>query len=659
MALNIHHTLKNMIPTLILILSLGCEDAADPINDPLDPVSSSTGGALSEPNIPSTSGSESGSESTTDTSSNTPTDTTTTPADCTADESCEPTSMVNCTPNEVVGCTSDTAQRRCNATGSQYVSVDCPEGEFCLNGMCGDQRCIPNDTRCSQDDPRGVERCSADGTAWIFDARCDDQTICQGGECQSGCALASKLNTYIGCEYWTIDLDNYPDPFTVPMPNEVPHSVVLSNSSTETAQIQFETRSGVGISIADPTVPPGESRSFTMPRLDVDGSGITFNSIKIVSSTPVSAYQFNPLNNENVFSNDASLLLPVNTFGREYLILSWPTGVDTSNIIPMGIVPQAGYFTVVATSPGMTDVTITVSADSDAGPDVPALSAGESHTFQLEQFQVLNIQASAFVPENFFALFDPPVTDLSGSQVQATQPIAVFSGHEEAVIGSGMDMMNTGEMQTSACCADHLEEQLFPVHVWTTELLCIKAPLRGAQGEKDHWRVISSSDANQITTVPPITGLHGITLNDGEWVEIDSDISFTITGTAPLMAAQYLISQTLTDEVKGDPAMILAVPTGQYRSDYNVLIPEGYSEDWLTVVKPVGATVLLNDQPIQESFEQVGDGRFEVGYLQVDSGMHSLIADQPFGLIAYGWNNAVSYGYPAGLNLRGEDFMLP
>ena len=42
----------------------------------------------------------------------------------------------------------------------------------------------------------------------------------------------------------------------------------------------------------------------------LDYSGIETKAYKLVSSAPIVAYQFNPLDNVGVFSNDASLLIP-------------------------------------------------------------------------------------------------------------------------------------------------------------------------------------------------------------------------------------------------------------------------------------------------------------------------------------------------------------
>lgn len=558
--------------------------------------------------------------------------------------------MTFCTPGASEDCLSETERSVCDDSGFQYDTIPCPEGEFCFQGRCGTQRCEPGASRCFSDDPNQVFVCNPSGEEWIIGAQCEQGLSCQNGACMSRCEAAAKLNTYIGCEYWTVDLDNYPDPFTSPMPNEVPHSVVIANPGEQTATVRFETQSSAMISPPQAEIPAGEVRAFTMPRLDVDGSGISNHSIKVSSSMPVIAYQFNPLNNSNVYSNDASLLLPVNTLGRTYIVTSWPTGVDTVNIFPAGIVPQAGYFTVVAVAPGETSVTVKVTAPTTAGPNVMPLQIDDTATFTLQQYDVLNLEAAPVVPEDFADLFRGVIHDLTGSTVEATQPIAVFGGHEEAVVAFRRTGMGAGA--ESPCCADHLEEQLLPLDIWSTEALCVKAKPRSSSGEKDIWRVISGADGNTITTTPPIDDLNGITLDFGEWVHVEVGVSFKVEGTGPLQAVQYLISQEQTDDRSGDPSMILAVPTPQYRDQYTILVPMGYDTNWVTVIRPTGLMINMDNMPLTANFEPFADGTWERAYVSVDPGSHTFEADQSFGLVAYGWNRAVSYGYPAGLNLR-------
>ena len=101
--------------------------------------------------------------------------------------------------------------------------------------------------------------------------------------------------------------------------------------------------------------------------------------------------------------------------------------------------------------------------------------------------------------------------------------------------------------------------------------------------------------------------------------------------------------------------MIMTVPTQQYLNDYNVLVPMGYAEDYVTLIRPLGVEISYDGRSVNANFESFADGQWERAYLRVEPGSHRFQAAQAFGLGAYGWNNAVSYGYPAGLSLQNSD----
>ncbi len=145
-------------------------------------------------------------------------------------------------------------------------------------------------------------------------------------------------------------------------------------------------------------------------------------------------------------------------------------------------------------------------------------------------------------------------------------------------------------------------------------------------------------------------------LNKGEFVTFFSDQDFEITASGKILVGQFLVSQEQTSEVTGDPAFILGVPVERFRKDYHLLTPTGYSSDYVMVVRPAGQTVNLNGTPIPNTdFSPVGSGMFEVARIRVQSGVQVLDSAIDFGITAYGFDNAVSYGYPGGLNLVGAE----
>ena len=100
--------------------------------------------------------------------------------------------------------------------------------------------------------------------------------------------------------------------------------------------VGLATFDGRGNAVAQQTV----SRSGTFN--SGTGTAVTRHAYKVTSDYPIVAYQFNPLDNEMVFSNDASQLLPftgLNTgVGLAYVVPGWP------QTIAKGVVPARGFW---------------------------------------------------------------------------------------------------------------------------------------------------------------------------------------------------------------------------------------------------------------------------------------------------------------------------
>ena len=95
------------------------------------------------------------------------------------------------------------------------------------------------------------------------------------------------------------------------------------------------------------------------------------------------------------------------------------------------------------------------------------------------------------------------------------------------------------------------------------------------------------------------------------------------------------------------------MPVEQYRTSYQFLAPDNYEQDYISIVAPARATVELDGKPVDETkFKPFGNKKFKLAYLRIEDGAHSIEASEPIGLFSYGVDNYVSYGYPAGLDLK-------
>ena len=76
-------------------------------------------------------------------------------------------------------------------------------------------------------------------------------------------------------------------------------------------------------------------------------------------------------------------------------------------------------------------------------------------------------------------------------------------------------------------------------------------------------------------------------------------------------------------------------------------------QDYVNIVAPNGATVTLDNRALPAtSFAPVPGTEFGVHRTSVTDGVHVVAASEPVGIVVYGYDKDVSYGYPGGLGLE-------
>ena len=94
--------------------------------------------------------------------------------------------------------------------------------------------------------------------------------------------------------------------------------------------------------------------------------------------------------------------------------------------------------------------------------------------------------------------------------------------------------------------------------------------------------------------------------------------------------------------------MLIMPPQGQYLPRYVLLVPEGWDPDVLTIVRPAGLSVLLDDAAVDDAaFYSVG--AYEVARVVVADGVHTLQAEQGIAVTVAGYRADDSYGYAGGI----------
>jgi hypothetical protein len=514
--------------------------------------------------------------------------------------------------------------------------------------------CVAGTRYCEGSD---VVECQADGTELLLESCAAG---CLGAACADPCAADEK--SYFGCGFVAVDLDNSDVASFGSSAAEQQFAVTVSNPGEVVAEVSVA--AGDGRRIVGPLeVAPGALQVIRLPRADADNTSLTQNAYLVTSTAPVVAHQFNPEQNAGVYSNDASLLLPISTLGNDYLALAWPTEVQ--NIPFVGPRPLLSFVAIASAGAGTSQVTITAPAGTGiaGGPGFEALAAGASRTVALAVGQVLSLTTE-----------QRDRADLTGLRVRSDRPVALFTGSECANV----------PLRNTYC--DHLEEQNLPLSAWGRTYAAAKFRPRGS--EPDLYRVVAAADGTTVTTRPPQAGALSITLRSGQVLEFLSTESFLIEANSAISVAQFMVGssypgpengctrdpesalpQTCTipgefDCIQssgvGDPAQLMLVADEQLRDDYLFLVPTGYevrrsgetvSLNYASVVSDAATTLTLDGVAVTEPAQPIGTTGRVVRWLEVDAGAHRLRGSAPFALYVYGYDCDVSYAYAGGLDV--------
>ncbi|MBI4954708.1 MAG: IgGFc-binding protein [Myxococcales bacterium] len=586
------------------------------------------------------------------------------------------------------------------------VLEDCPAaGKVCAAGLLACTDCLPGTTTC---DGADVVSCGADGTLGGVLQTCDPAlgSACRGGSCSALCAFAAAQKSNVGCEYWAVDLDNARiDESDNAAAQQF--AVVVSNPQPDVpAKIRIFQNDGLPggpspeLLIAEVVIAPLNLRVLKLGPREVDGSAdgtfdtgthtaLSRHAYKIASDFPVVAYQFNPLENVSVFSNDASLLKPREALGNDshemalaYVAVGWPqtiaiTDDPETNFSAQSPIALRAFLTIVATADGTT-VRVTPATRVVPGGPVAATPAGGLIEVALDAYDVLNLESDDFNG------------DFTGSFVEANAPVAVFSG------GEASDAPHFESLSERRCCADHLEEQLDPIRTAgklfalphtpsRTAAVALAGAAVGVGPEPEYVRFVATrAGATHVTTtLPPPDDAFDL-VGPGAFREVTAWRDFTAEASEPVHVAQIMASQDATGVPRalpgGDPSLVVVPPREQYRTDYVFLTPDKYAFDFVSIVVPTGAQAWLDGANVSGCESAPADGltpeergqaepdfytyRCQLSFPTIDpdsglalpgvqnDGVHRIVADHPVGVFVTGFDSFVSYGYAAGTELH-------
>ena len=356
--------------------------------------------------------------------------------------------------------------------------------------------------------------------------------------------------------------------------------------------------------------------------------------VQVASSAPIVCYGMN----HKVNTTDAFLALPESSAGTDYRILSYPN----STIIDTVFNEEPSQFAVAAFTDN-TDVTITPSARTELGH-----VAGAPFTVTLRRGQCIQVQTHAAS----YGL------DLTGSEVRADKPVAVYGSHARAEIPWNYTQTN------GSTSRDILLEAMPPVDAWGKVFVLSALDLDNAGNKRPQGDLMRVLALNANTTVT-VNGKSWVTLGADQWADSLIHGPVIVEASQPVLVGEYAHTSTVAGD-NGDPFLAVVPSVDQTFNNYTFFAS---SDPVFSLQKVIIATdtaaqssiVFDNGSVLPSSaftpLVASSDGRkFALIEFGVQAGAHTLrtnqLAEHGFTILMYGLGPVDSYGYTAGILLK-------
>ncbi len=322
-------------------------------------------------------------------------------------------------------------------------------------------------------------------------------------------------------------------------------------------------------------------------------------------------------------SCDGYLALPVSTLGHHYYVITSASFFGS-------------HMAILATS-NNTQVRIQVPSSSSG-----IYYAGSEFTSGSSIIETLQAYETMLLLET---------DDLSGIEVYASQPVAVYAGNSLSPVHAALSSDNFA----------HLVEQFIPVHSYGTDFLIFPIPGRFVTAIK----LLAPVSGTVVRIAATSTsGMTWQSVQPGDFIEYVTDgpeEAVSVLSSGPILVVQFVPSMTSHPEESPTPAMTLIPAVQHYRDSYYFSTPD---DTGLTRYALVTAQVAVADW-IQLDGIAVGPWGWEpmpgvegwVGVaLNLTNVTHHLSHPDPtvrFGVVLYGSSAATgcTYAFPAGFCL--------
>jgi IgGFc binding protein len=208
--------------------------------------------------------------------------------------------------------------------------------------------------------------------------------------------------------------------------------------------------------------------------------------------------------------------------------------------------------------------------------------------------------------------------------------------------------------------------------------------------EPEYYRVLAVSDEGptRVVTNLPAPDDELVLPQRGAHFDLMAYSDFALSSDRPVVFASIQASQDASGVRRplpgGDPSLVIVPPLEQFRPDYVFLTPDKYAFDFIVIAAPPDAEVTIDGRAMGEyacdtawangggaaSLSSVLEAkvhRCQLSFPIIDpdlppeegvfpgeqnDGVHRVLSDRNIGVLVYGFDERVSYGYAAGTQLE-------
>jgi hypothetical protein len=371
-------------------------------------------------------------------------------------------------------------------------------------------------------------------------------------------------------------------------------------------------------------------------------------AVEITAEQPVTVSGIS----SQTLTTDGFSALPVTSWGKEYVVQSWPNDIYMETQANKGDFPRSSEFMIIASENG----TIV-----DFAPRVKTMRNIPPATMT----RIVLDKGDCYLVKSDTS-YGRGQGDLTGTIIRSDKPIGVYGGHVRTSIPLVLRELDS---------KNHLTEMLLPTSIWGTKY--VTSPFINA-GIGDFFRIVGIKPNTQIK-VSSSAGSNNYTLNNAGDFQTLSFIRtpLLIESDQPISVVQYMSTSFGSDAGSQtfDPCMVVLPPIERFIQQATFSVLGGprdstfqFQRNFINLIcdQEATAVIVLDGIPVLTKAPQIINQRIDgtmLNYvsIQVTPGVHTLSTTSGgFACTLYGTGIDDAYAYPLGMALiESKDTLAP